>query len=264
MTAVPFIADRHVRPRHCDAQGVVHAARYHDFFEEAFLGWLEANGAPYSTLRAGGVDLVIAESRCRYHRPARLDDRVQVTVTSNTVTDSSLTADFEIRRHDDLLTTGDITYVVVTDGRRGRTPAALQRLTAYLERTPEQLVDALHEAQGRLYADGDASTIGHVLDPDVVWRVPGNNLIAGTYRGVEEVVGYMLRRRELAGATFRMYRRELLVGPIQFAALTDGTVDRAGTTHSWSTVGLYRARQGRIMECALIPSDPATFDAAWS
>jgi ketosteroid isomerase-like protein len=93
--------------------------------------------------------------------------------------------------------------------------------------------------------------------------VPGHNRIAGTYRGVDEVVAYMRRRRELAKSTFRMDRREVLVGRSHFAALTDGTVERDGLTHSWLTVGLYRARDGRISECTLIPLDAAAFDAAW-
>jgi RNA polymerase sigma-70 factor, ECF subfamily len=38
---------------------------------------------------------------------------------------------------------------------------------------------------------------------------------------------------------------------------------RHGVRYSWSTVGLYRAREGRILECALIPLDPGAFDAAW-
>lgn len=127
----------------------------------------------------------------------------------------------------------------------------------------EALLDALHNAQAALYGDGDPAGVRQLLDPEIVWRIPGHNQIAGTYRGVEEVIAYMLRRRELANATFRMHRREVLAGPSHFAALTDGTAERHGVRYSWSTVGLYRAREGRILECALIPLDPEAFDAAW-
>ena len=263
VTLGPFIVDHQVRPRHCDAQAIVHAARYHDFFEDAFLDWLEVNGMPYSTLRASGVDLVISESRSCYRRPARLGDRLRITVTAETVTESSLAARFDVRRHQELVTTAHIIYVAVIDGVRCPLPAPLQRLPAARRSTPEPILDELHEAQARLYADGDASAVERLLDPDVVWRVPGTNRIAGTYRGVDEVIAYMRRRRELAHATFRMHRREVLVGPSHIAALTDGTVERHGTTHSWSTIGLYRTRDGRISECSLIPSDAAAFDAAW-
>lgn len=263
MTPGPFVMEHQVRPRHCDARAMVHAARYHDFCEDTLLGWLEVNGTPYPTLRASGVDLVIAESRYCYRRPGGLDDRLQVTVTGETVAESSLAARFEVRRDQELLTTADITYVAVIDGQRCALPAPLQRLPGHRRSTPEPILDELHEAQARLYTDGDASAVERLLDREIVWRVPGDNQIAGTYRGIDEVVAYMRRRRELATATFRMHRREVLVGPFHFGALTDGTVERDGITHSWSTIGLYRARDGRISECSLIPLDAAAFDAAW-
>jgi ketosteroid isomerase-like protein len=129
--------------------------------------------------------------------------------------------------------------------------------------TAESLLDALHRAQARLYHGDDATAVERLLDPEIVWRVPGTNRIAGTYRGVDEVVAYMRRRRELTDATFGMHRGEVLVGSSHFAALTEGTVERDGITHRWSTIGLYRAREGRISECTLIPFDAAAFDAAW-
>jgi len=30
-----------IPPRHCDAQGMMPAARPHDYFEDAFLAWLD-------------------------------------------------------------------------------------------------------------------------------------------------------------------------------------------------------------------------------
>jgi YbgC/YbaW family acyl-CoA thioester hydrolase len=264
VTVDAFVMEHQVRPRHCDAQAMVHAARYHDFYEDAFLGWLEHIGAPYSTLRASGVDLVISESRYSYRRPARMDDLLRVVVTGEAVTAFTLTASFEVIRDQDVLATAEITYAAVHGDHRGTLPAILSRRTTTPPATAASLLDALHEAQADLYTDGDATRVEQLLDRDIVWRVPGNNQIAGTYQGVDEVVEYMHRRRELADAAFLMHRREVLVGPSHFAALTDGTVERAGITHRWSTIGLYRARDDRIIECTLIPFDAAAFDAAWT
>jgi Arc/MetJ family transcription regulator len=52
--------------------------------------------------------------------------------------------------------------------------------------------------------------------------------------------------------------------PHIFATITDGTVERDGVTHTWSTIGLYRASGGRITECTLVPYDATEFDVAWS
>jgi hypothetical protein len=56
----------------------------------------------------------------------------------------------------------------------------------------------------------------------------------------------------------------VLVAPTRFAALADGTITRDRVTHTWSTIGLYRATNGRIHECTLLPLDASAFDAAWS
>jgi hypothetical protein len=67
-----------------------------------------------------------------------------------------------------------------------------------------------------------------------VWVVPGDNAIAGTYRGTDDI-----------------------------AVLTDGTATIGGTEHRWSTVGPYRIRDARIASCHLLPLDPRAFDAVW-
>ena len=122
--------EQQVRPRHCDAQAMVHAARYCEFCEDAFIGWLEYIGTPYPTLRASGVDLVISESRYRYRRPARLDDTLRIVVTGDAATQSSVVARFDLKREQDVLATAEITYIAVKDGHRCALPAPLQRLAA--------------------------------------------------------------------------------------------------------------------------------------
>jgi YbgC/YbaW family acyl-CoA thioester hydrolase len=263
VSAEPFVISQRVRPRHCDAQAMVYAGRYHEFCEDAFLDWLAHAGLSYAGLRTLDADLVISEARYSYRRPARLDDELLVAVAAETTSESALTARFEIRRGDDVLATALITYVAVRAGRRCPLPAVLRDVVPEAAPDAERLLEALHNAQAALYGDGDDAGVRRLLDPGIVWRIPGHNQIAGTYRGVEEVIAYMLRRRELANATFRMDRREIMAGPSHFAALTDGTAERHGVTYSWSTIGLYRARDGRILECSLIPLDPDAFDAAW-
>ena len=56
------------------------------------------------------------------------------------------------------------------------------------------VLDRLHEAQSELYAGGAGAALERLLAPDVTWTVPGDNAIAGTYRGLDEVLGYRRRR----------------------------------------------------------------------
>ncbi|MEK6227744.1 MAG: DUF6463 family protein [Actinomycetota bacterium] len=124
-----------------------------------------------------------------------------------------------------------------------------------------EAIDQLHDAQARLYSDGDPEPLRRVLSKDIVWHVPGTSPIAGTYRGPEQVIDYMLFRRRLVNATFRMQRRDVLTadGPT-VAVLTDGEATVEGVQRRWSTVGIYRLSAGRVVECRLVPFDQAGFD----
>jgi ketosteroid isomerase-like protein len=131
--------------------------------------------------------------------------------------------------------------------------------------TAIDLLDRLHDAQNEFYAGGAGAALQHLLAPDVAWTVPGDNRIAGTYRGLEEVLGYFRRRRDLADRTFRMKRQDVLVGDgDRIAALTDGFASIRGVDHRWSTVGLYAVSERRIAACWLLPLDQRAFDAIWS
>jgi ketosteroid isomerase-like protein len=127
------------------------------------------------------------------------------------------------------------------------------------------VLDALHDAQNAMYAGGDTELLRTLLTDSIEWHVPGDNAIAGDYRGVDQVLDYFARRRALAAGSFRLHPGELLVGDgDRVAMLVDGTATIGGTPRSWSTVGLYRIDRGRIAACWLLPLDPLAFDAVWS
>jgi ketosteroid isomerase-like protein len=127
------------------------------------------------------------------------------------------------------------------------------------------LLDHLHEAQNEFYAGGSGVALQELLAPNITWTVPGDNRIAGTYRGLEEVFDYFRRRRNLANRTFQMKRRDVLVGDgNRIAALTDGFATIRDVDHHWSTVGLYDVIDRQIAACWLLPLDQRAFDAIWS
>jgi ketosteroid isomerase-like protein len=129
----------------------------------------------------------------------------------------------------------------------------------------EAVLARLHAAQASFYAGEDSAAVREVLTDDIAWHVPGENAIAGDYHGVDAVLDYFTRRRDLADRSFRMHPRDILVGSGDtVAALTDGTATIGGVDHAWSTVGLYRLDGDRIAECWLLPLDARTFDAIWS
>jgi ketosteroid isomerase-like protein len=127
------------------------------------------------------------------------------------------------------------------------------------------LLDRLHEAQNEFYAGGSGAALRQLLARDIAWTVPGDNRIAGTYHGLDEVFDYFRRRRDLAEYTFKMERRDVLAGDgDRVAALTDGSATIGDAEHRWSTVGLYEVVDRRIAACWLLPLDQRAFDAVWS
>jgi ketosteroid isomerase-like protein len=95
-----------------------------------------------------------------------------------------------------------------------------------------ELLDRLHGAQNDLYGGGSLAAVEELLTPDITWTVPGGSVIAGTYRGPPAVRDYFQRRRDLADRTFRLIRRDLLVGDgSRVAALTEGSATIGGVEH---------------------------------
>jgi SAM-dependent methyltransferase len=130
---------------------------------------------------------------------------------------------------------------------------------------PAVTLRRLHAAQQHFYAGGDGGPLREVLCPDVVWHVPGTSGVAGSYAGLEAVIAYFARRRDLADRTFRMRPAELLSGDGEHVAMiTHGEAVIGGRRHEWSTLGLYRLRGDRVAECRLLPFDQAEFDRIWT
>lgn len=129
------------------------------------------------------------------------------------------------------------------------------------------LLDRLQGAQNRLYggAEDAEDRLRQLLTEDINWTVPGSSPIAGIYHGLVEVFDYFRRRRDLAGATFQMHRKDVLVGETNnVTALTDGTATIGGRRRTWSTVGLYTVTADqRIAGCWLLPLDQEELDSVW-
>jgi ribosomal protein S18 acetylase RimI-like enzyme/ketosteroid isomerase-like protein len=159
--------------------------------------------------------------------------------------------EYAIPRRDDL-------YLIVLAKR-------LQAADHVSREQARALLARLHAAQNEMYAGGDSEPVRALLTETIEWHVPGDNAIAGHYRGIAQVLDYFRRRRALAGSTFRLHPGELLTGDgDRVAVLVDGTATIEGREHSWSTVGLYRIVEDRIAACWLLPLDPLAFDGIWS
>lgn len=75
-----------------DAGSIVYYANYLKFFERARSEWLRHLGIEQGSLLATeGCMFVVSEAAAKYHRPARIDDLLHVTVAIKNLGQASIT-----------------------------------------------------------------------------------------------------------------------------------------------------------------------------
>ena len=83
------------------------------------------------------------------------------------------------------------------------------------------------------FTQGDLTTVGQHFAAEAVWDLPGTGPVAGTYKGPEEILGFLAKSYELSGGTLAL---EL--------------IDILGT--DWGAVQVQRVtahRDGRHLDC---------------
>ncbi len=112
---------------------------------------------------------------------------------------------------------------------------------------------------------GDPEAFRALLADDVVWHVPGRNLVSKDYRGVDEVIGFLARVRELSGGSARPQLLSVLANDAYTVALVRMFAEREGrkldgSFQAWA----YRIAGGKIAEFWFLVEDRYEVDAFWS
>ena len=139
MSRAPFIHAVRVYWEDTDAGGVVYHAQYLAFLERARSEWLRARGVAQDRLRAEH-DLVFAVRAMRidFRAPARLDDRLEASVSVREVRKASLVFAQAIHRDGALLLDAEVRVAALraSDFRPRPLPPELFDELASLETTP--------------------------------------------------------------------------------------------------------------------------------
>jgi uncharacterized protein len=124
-----------------------------------------------------------------------------------------------------------------------------------------ELVRSFHEAQQQ----GDVAALMHTLSDDIVWHVPGRNLLSRDYIGKAEVAGFWARARELSSGTVRTELIEVLGGESYTIALVRVFAEREGKSLGGQFQAFtYRIHDGKIAEFWFMVEDRYAVDAFWS
>jgi acyl-CoA thioester hydrolase len=104
MTGAPFSFPIRVYWEDTDAGGVVYHASYVRFLERARTEWLRAQGIGQQALRESeDLVLVIRDMKLDFHKPAKLDDQLLVSVVMTERRKASLLIEQAVTRGDQAL-----------------------------------------------------------------------------------------------------------------------------------------------------------------
>jgi acyl-CoA thioester hydrolase len=112
--------------------GVAYYGNYLTWFEVGRTDLLRQLGESYREIEEKeNIRLPVVEARCRYHRPARYDDLVDIVTRASRPTRAQVQFDYELTRVEDgvLLARGSTLHVAVgRDGKPCRLPRKLREL----------------------------------------------------------------------------------------------------------------------------------------
>ena len=104
-----------VRFADTDAMGVVHHAKYLEYFEVGRVDAFRQIGSSYANAVARGIHVVVLDVTLRYHVPARFDDVLLVSVELGSLERARFSFEYRIMRELDaaLVVTGRTAHACV-------------------------------------------------------------------------------------------------------------------------------------------------------
>ena len=99
---------------------------------------------------------------------------------------------------------------------------------------------------------------------DAVWTVPGRSVMAGTYRGREEIFRFLARLPKETNGTYGSELLDVLASDDRAAALYRARGSRHGRELELDQVLLFGIGDGLVREVLALPSDPEAFEAFWA
>ena len=109
----------------------------------------------------------------------------------------------------------------------------------------------------------DAKAISAAFSREIVWRVPGNTVMSGEYRGRREVVEFLRRTGLETGGTYRSSLRTVFADDDWAVAIYRAVGERNGILLDVDQAFVIRCEGGLWKEVTAVPLDSA-FERFWS
>ena len=114
-----------------DQMGVVYYANYLRFFEASRAAFLRFLGKSHADLDAWGVALPVVEAHCRYRKPSRYEDLLEIEVEVAELRGASMKFEYIVRCGDEVRADGFTRHATISiDGRPRRVPRELEAIVS--------------------------------------------------------------------------------------------------------------------------------------
>jgi len=113
----------------CDPMRIMYYASYFRLFEIGRAELFRGLGHCFADYVARGLYLAVVAATCRYRRPARYDDDLEIRCGISALGRARLTIAYQVARGDDVIVDGETEHALVDDdGKPQRLPAELRSL----------------------------------------------------------------------------------------------------------------------------------------
>ncbi len=109
----------------------------------------------------------------------------------------------------------------------------------------------------------DAMAVSAAFTRDIVWRVPGNTVMSGEYRGRRDVVEFLRRTGLETGGTYKSHLHTVFADDAWAVALYRATGSRNGFDLDIEQALVIRFADGLWQDVTAVPLDP-TFERFWA
>jgi len=114
------------------------------------------------------------------------------------------------------------------------------------------------------FATGDMDTLRDLFSENIVWHVPGSNILSGDYEGRDAVFGFFGKLMEETGGNFRQEVHDILANDTHGVVLVDAHAERAGKTFDTHSVHVMHLENGQTTEFWNFIEDTTKADEFWS
>lgn len=114
------------------------------------------------------------------------------------------------------------------------------------------------------FARNEGFALRGLFAEDAVWSVPGGGVMAGVYRGRDEIFRFLARLPKETEGTYSSELVDVLVSDGRAAALYRARGTRHGRSLELDQVLLFTIEGALVRRVLALPSDPEAFEAFWA